>query len=553
MLDTTDAAATGEVPAADASRSARLMAAVLVPLSFLAFILRWLYATRSGIWRDEALVLDIVRQPGGLAHMLEFLRLHESHPPLFYLILRGWQAVFGTGELAALVLPVLCGVALVPVIYLVGCRLFSRRAALFAAVAVACSPILAEHSALIRPYSLLPLLAVGSLYALHRGLSGAGWRWWAAFVATTEAMLWIHNWSVLVVPAEAIVAGLWCLGGYSRPRGEVAKELVAGFGAVAVLYLPWLPTLLYQARHAGHAPSEQLSVRFVISLLAKCMTSVPNWYVAVGVVVVLGVAAWRAARADRAPERRLAFWLFAGVPLVSLAFATVLSVSTEALWPRTVLIVIPPLLLVGLEGLAHWVPRRGGTLAVTVALAGFYLAIALGMLSLPKSNAREVATAVASHSAPNDLILLTPEWVCAGFNWYFPGTNPQIDYPYFGKEIANAWDDLGPRLADEGAFRRTRAAVQEAFDRKRRLWFITDEAMIWRHPVPEVGLPPDLPVKQWNEVGLYRTNQLLEYVARIYGSPTKRVVTPDATPGGENLVAFRFDPAVRHPAAAGAH
>jgi mannosyltransferase len=118
-------------------------------LCLIALFLRCLYAGRSGLWRDEALFLFVARLPS-LADVFAFLQLHESHPPLFYLFIRGWQGLFGSSDAVALALPVILGVALVPAIYWVGVRVFSLRAGWLAASLVACSPKLAEQAAQVR-------------------------------------------------------------------------------------------------------------------------------------------------------------------------------------------------------------------------------------------------------------------------------------------------------------------------------------------------------------------------------------------------------------------
>ena len=57
-------------------------------------------ANGSGLWRDEGLFVFVVDHPtwGG---MLDFLRFHESHPPLFYVLMRIWRSMFGTSLTAA--------------------------------------------------------------------------------------------------------------------------------------------------------------------------------------------------------------------------------------------------------------------------------------------------------------------------------------------------------------------------------------------------------------------------------------------------------------------
>src|SRR5260221_13875552 len=94
-------------------------------LSMLALFVRVSIAARGGLWRDEALFLFVTRSSSWTA-MMDFLRFHESQPPLFYLLMRGWLSLTAGSERTAVVLPLLFGVALIPLMYGVGASLFSR-------------------------------------------------------------------------------------------------------------------------------------------------------------------------------------------------------------------------------------------------------------------------------------------------------------------------------------------------------------------------------------------------------------------------------------------
>ena len=176
--------------------------------TLLALVLRLALAGQGGMWRDEAQMLWIVRSET-VRQLLRFLRDHESHPPLFYLLTRAWLGLFGDTEVAALALPVLLGVVLVLALYRTGSETFGRRTGLVAAALAASAPMLAWHSALARPYSLMPLLCLGSVAFLERGLRGGRLRTWVAYAAATLAMLLTHNWGWLVLAGQWAVVLPW--------------------------------------------------------------------------------------------------------------------------------------------------------------------------------------------------------------------------------------------------------------------------------------------------------------------------------------------------------
>ncbi|HZJ01012.1 MAG TPA: glycosyltransferase family 39 protein, partial [Gemmatimonadaceae bacterium] len=107
-------------------------ASVIVFAFLIAGILRAIVAYHGGIWADEGSFLEVIAAPSW-SGMISFLQLHESHPPLFYLLMRAWARVSGGGDVGLMLMPVLIGAAIVPAMYLAGSALFSRRAGLIGA------------------------------------------------------------------------------------------------------------------------------------------------------------------------------------------------------------------------------------------------------------------------------------------------------------------------------------------------------------------------------------------------------------------------------------
>ena len=98
-----------EVPAL--SGRTRIVVGVGVGLVVAAglFLRFW---TRSGLWLDEALTVDVARLP---LHEIPNALKHDGAPPLYYYLLHFWIALFGqsndavralSGVLAVLTLPV---------------------------------------------------------------------------------------------------------------------------------------------------------------------------------------------------------------------------------------------------------------------------------------------------------------------------------------------------------------------------------------------------------------------------------------------------------------
>jgi hypothetical protein len=514
-----------------------------------ATALRLAYALRSGLWRDEALALFISRVPT-VDMILETLRLRESHPPLFYLMLHGWEGLFGVSDAAALALPLLLGVLLVPALFLVGRKVFSPRAALLAAVFAAVTPLLAEHSALVRPYSLLPLLGLLTTYALWRALLGAGMLAWSAYVILAILLVYAHNSGWIVVGALGLLGGRWLLCANTAPRSGWLAWTVAE-AAIVMAYIPWAPSFVYQAHHAGYPAGPVRDLWSPLAMLSQTFTSLPQAQLAVAVVAVglaaIATAYHRAKAADaglQAPGYPLGFELFVGVPLITCAVAVVGSEFSNLLIARTLLTVVPLALLVASEGLAVVTEKcpRGTFAGIGAVFVGVYLTLAAGALSVPKSNARELAGLVTLKTTTTDLVVIAPEWLASSFNHYFTPGNQQIDYPNEGREGATPFSDLAARMADPQSLQRTKEALRHARAQGRRVWLVADHNTLVAPAPIDDGLPSDLAIAHWDIVGSIRTRQVLKELVRLYGRAQVFNTTLDARNSEENLSAYLFSP-----------
>src|SRR4051812_16560510 len=177
--------------------------------------------------------------------MLSQLPDTELTPPLYYVLAWPWAHVFGTDEAALRTLSALFGIATVPVAYLIGRDLGSRRAGLAAAALVAFNPLLVWYSQEARPYSLLVLLcALSMLFCFRRRV----WPW-ALF---SVLALLTHYFAAFVVVPE----GLW-LAWVCRPR---ARALVAG-GLVAAVGVALIPLAAHERSKIGTGYIEGVSLR----------------------------------------------------------------------------------------------------------------------------------------------------------------------------------------------------------------------------------------------------------------------------------------------------
>src|ERR1035441_7805395 len=86
-----------------------LVAAAGGAVLVVSLVLR--FWTPSPMWLDEALTVNIARQP---LHLIPGLLRHDGAPPLYYVLLHFWMKLFGTGDLGARSLSGVLGVLTLP-------------------------------------------------------------------------------------------------------------------------------------------------------------------------------------------------------------------------------------------------------------------------------------------------------------------------------------------------------------------------------------------------------------------------------------------------------
>jgi hypothetical protein len=198
-------------------------------VTVLAAILRFTTLSSQSFWLDEAQAVHEMHL--SFAGMLSAWKAAEGNPPLYFLIAWPWAKVFGTSEAGLRSLSALLGTAVIPITYLCGRELVSRRAGLAAAVLAALSPFMIWYSQEAREYMLLAALSGMSLLFFARTWRRPSRRnlvWWAVF---SGLALLTQYFAAFLIAAEA-VALLY------RTRSRAA---VVAIGVLAVLGIALIP------------------------------------------------------------------------------------------------------------------------------------------------------------------------------------------------------------------------------------------------------------------------------------------------------------------------
>ena len=180
----------------------------------------------------------------------------ETNPPLYYSLAWLVHRLGGTLEQIRYV-SALAGVLCIPAAWALADRLAGRFAAAAAALLVATSASQIASSQLARGYSLLALAVLVALLCLvavrQAGADGSASRggiaaWWAGYVAAALVALYTHN-TAPVILAACNAAVLASVGFDRRAAWPFLRAWLAANLAVGLIYLFWVPVVLYQAAH----------------------------------------------------------------------------------------------------------------------------------------------------------------------------------------------------------------------------------------------------------------------------------------------------------------
>ena len=342
-------------------RRAAVLSAAGVLLLVLASIHLRTQALSAKFWIDEGLSVGIAHHP--FFDIPSVLR-KDGAPPLYYMLLHLWiDVVGGDGESRMHALSVIFAVLTVPVGWWAGRRLFGTRSAWATAALLATCPFLTYYAQETRMYALVALLGLASsstftmAYALRE-------RWAVpAFSVLTALTVYTHNWGLFLAVGMGVAFLVLWRTAPADERAPLLRDGLIGFGALGLLYLPWIPTLLFQAAHTGapwaEAPTVGAAVNGLMNLVGGVQTAL--------VITLIGIAGLATLRgqAEGRPRSRavLALSVLLGVAVV---LAWLASQASPAWSTRYFCAFIGPALLLAGAGLVRF--GKLGLIALLIVL-----------------------------------------------------------------------------------------------------------------------------------------------------------------------------------------
>ncbi len=225
-----------------------LLAAGLI---LIAFLIATVDLRRESLWNDEAWTAWAVRSP----YIRDMLQRVEAdvHPPLYFLLLGGLGRFAGDSELALRWPSALFGMVGLAATYAMGKHLLDWRTGIIALILLGTASFFVYYAREARMYSLLMALAalVSLLYVRWRA-NPSLWRLLPYSLGMT-ALLYTHYAGIFIIASHILHASITQIFQQTQLKGKW-YVLPLPYIMAALLFAPWLPTLLRQMSSNPNGP-----------------------------------------------------------------------------------------------------------------------------------------------------------------------------------------------------------------------------------------------------------------------------------------------------------
>lgn len=383
---------------------------LLAGLIIIGTVLRLYLLADKSIWLDEAFSITISQR--GLLELLRMVVRTDTHPPLYYLLLKVWM-VLGEGEARVRLLSALFSIGAIPVMYKVAKVLYDdERVGLVGAAILAFSPFQVWYAQETRMYAMLTFLVLASAYFFLCALRYSERKDWIGYIITTVLALYTDNGAIWYVATITI----FYLISVQRFRTSL-RAWFTSQAAIGLLYLPWLPFFWRQTRQVTEnfwlpPPSFQtvLSTFLEFHSLNFPLIEISLLYMAM-------IFVWAYIIPKKDWQRRMvSLWLF--VPVV---ISLLLSLRQPIFLSRNLIAASLGYYLLVASTIGQFRSRRATLALLLPMLVMNLVSIGNNAWFEGKEDWRGIAAIVAQDAMgkPDGLIIFQPGYSELPFNYYF--------------------------------------------------------------------------------------------------------------------------------------
>jgi len=411
----------------------RLFVGVLAVAVIFAASASLLIGIHQSVWFDEAYSILLAKHSvGDLIHLTSL----DTHPPLYYLLLKGWAGLFGWSELALRTLSVLSMSGALAIGGLLVRKMFGVRSAIATVTLLAFSPLLLRYGFEIRMYSLASLIGVSATYCLYSAFKSEKTRtkWLVGYGLLVAVGMFTLYYLALLWLAHAV----WLLVIAVRHKWRVIKlmpYLYAYAGALA-LFLPWLPSFMEQVSNDALAPIGQpMNYEQLSGVLSFNTLYQPTYGLTVtltGVLLVfIAVIVWSIIKGRQTLQKHSdelsLLGMYIGVPIIILMIISLVkSMYTERYLSHVAISLVMLVGVIVTAALSRHMRKTQRIIVLTVVfgtmIIGFYNLVLAGNFNFQRNEhptVKQAAASIHDCGAGTELMAADP-YVMTELSYYLP-------------------------------------------------------------------------------------------------------------------------------------
>ena len=358
---------------------------IVISMAVLSMLISLAIGLQQSVWFDEAYSIMLAKQSiGQLLHLTSL----DTHPPLYYLLLKGWASLFGWSEFALRSLSVLALGGAVAFAGLTVRRMFNARAALMILPFVAFAPFLLRYGFEVRMYALASFIGIAATYVLISALETKDkdkkWKMFSLY----SVLLALGVYTLYYIAVLWIAHVVWL---FWRTRGDkqplFKQPWALAIGGAAVLFLPWLPTFVSQLTNGALAPiSQPLTMDNLTGIISFMFTYQASWQltgllslIILFVIIVVTYLSVRAFSMVSAKQKNYLV-LLALYGLVPIAIVALISLVRPMYVERYLAHVLIGVYLY--IGAVVWLGTQKASKCLQAAGAGVFVVLLIGIMQL---------------------------------------------------------------------------------------------------------------------------------------------------------------------------
>ena len=448
-------------------KTARAELWLVVSLTLATSVAQLTAILSRSMWLDEGLTLARVTRSwqdilSGLLWVQGSARV-DDHPPLYFLLLKGWVTLGGQTVFTYRLFSVLAGVMLVPLTYVLVRRLFGRTAGMIATLMAVVCPAYLWFGQEVRMYTLVTCLAALSIYCLYRAITQRDIRFGVGWLCVTGAAMYTHYAVAGLIAGEMLAVFILILSRLRNRRyGKYVIVLVGLFSVIAVVVILLFLHSRGQGQRLDGVVYDLLSAMLFGMNAADPTGGLINW--SFFALILLGALLPGYRRSGGTLWQRLLLGLCAASPMLLLVSLTFLRANTVSF--RHLILTVPmlhALVAGGLSSLGTYgrkiavrlYPRIGQLLARTAVAIPAVIVLSLAFAPATygavltytpsptwQDDWRGMAEYVRDHWEEGDVFLVnfqTPDLVLAAYLQGTPITyTPTISLPGSAAQVRAA-------------------------------------------------------------------------------------------------------------------